>query len=93
MRVLWRLSDASEMNKGRSFKLVSARSAVKSGRGLPQSKTLRETRGRNGIPEVLVCASPLALSSRVKMNEYSSRKRKSSSASYLICILNDVPGP
>ena len=33
----------------------------KSGRGLPQSKTLRASRGRVEVRQVLDCASPLAL--------------------------------
>jgi hypothetical protein len=33
----------------------------KSGRGLPQSKTLRDVRGRREVRQVLDCASPLAL--------------------------------
>src|SRR5947207_2051889 len=33
----------------------------KSGRGLPQSKTLRDRRGRREVRQVLDCASPLAL--------------------------------
>jgi len=37
-------------------------SSGKSGRGLPQSKTLRESQGRWQVRQVLECASPLALS-------------------------------
>src|SRR5256885_1933593 len=44
----------------------------KSGRGLPQSKTLRARRGRREVRQVLDCASPLALWLRV----WSGRRRK-----------------
>ncbi len=38
----------------------------KSGRGLPQSKTLRDVRGRWKVRQVLDCASPLALWRRAR---------------------------
>src|SRR6266567_2205043 len=58
--VLWRFGLGIGLATGESSSQVYARSA-KSGRGLPQSKTLRDDRGRRQVRQVLDCASPLAL--------------------------------
>ena len=50
-----------ELDDGRNFALSLITFRWKSGRGLPQSKTLRDHQGRWEVRQLLDCASPLAL--------------------------------
>ncbi len=55
------------MDDGQKFDLSLITLRGKSGRGLPQSKTLRDHRGCWEIRKVLDCASPLALWQRARL--------------------------
>src|SRR6266545_4642343 len=52
-----------------------SRGPPKSGRGLPQSKTLRDSQGRWELRQVLECASPLALWHRTLERQTAKRGR------------------
>src|SRR5437870_2525805 len=58
--VLWRFDSGRGMDDGRSSDLSLITPKGKSGRGLPQSKTLRGDRGRWEVRKVLECVRPSA---------------------------------
>src|SRR5438876_11869950 len=73
--VLWRFGSGSRRTRPKPQRSAHA-TGRKSGRGLPQSKTLRDRRRRWEIRQVLECASPLALFFTIPARDRSRRANR-----------------